>query len=125
MSECGGNLGGGGGAGRRGSEQTSLDSVLEMAWGGGMLRSLSSASDAFRFPSGVNEGSSVTGSHALYIEGREADIGATASRRDTVQVHVTSGLSRPAEAGPATRQNLRSKMIFSQEGSLGQPCCAE
>lgn len=87
MSECGGNRVGR--AGRRGSEQrawsvpTSLDSVLEMARGGGRLRSLSSARNAFKFPSGVKEGSSITGSHALYIEGREADIGATASRKDT------------------------------------------
>lgn len=50
-------------------------------------------------------------------------IGARASRKDTVQVQVTSGLFRAAEAGSAKRQNLKSKMILSQEGSLGAALC--
>lgn len=99
----------GGGAGRRGSEQRALIRGMRQ-WG---VRSRNSASDAFKFPSGVN---SITGGHGLYIEGREADIGARASRKDTPQVQMTSGLARTAEAGSAKRQNLRSELTLSQEG---------
>lgn len=56
-------------------------------------------------------------------EGREADIGARASRKDTVQVQVTSELTRAAEAGSAKRQNLRSKMILSQQENLEAAFC--
>lgn len=57
----------------------------------------------------------ILGGHGLYTEGREADIGARASRKDKVQVQVTLELTRAAEAGSAKRQNLRSKMILSQQ----------
>lgn len=84
-----------------------------MAWGSGVLQKLNPSSDAFRFPSGVNEGSHIT-------EGREADIGARASRKDTVQVQVTSELTRGAEAGSAKRQNLLSKLVVQPTGSSSE-----
>lgn len=109
MSEYGGNQGGG--AGRRGSEQRalvrfnqlrfrSLDGMGE--WG---VRGLNSASDAFRLPSGVNEGNRITG-RRLTSEPGQAEKTLYTSRY------------RAAEAGSAKRQNLRSEMLPSQDGTL-------